>query len=59
MDVLAKKMTNEWVPTLTALAPDSGCYMSEVNIHSDHFCYQEDDLLRINSRVADFVPSLG
>ena len=30
MEILANKMTNEWVPTLAALAPEAGCYMSEV-----------------------------
>lgn len=30
MDILAKRMTDEWVPALTALAPGSGCFMNEV-----------------------------
>ncbi|MCJ1266043.1 hypothetical protein MMC22_005925 [Lobaria immixta] len=31
MKTLAKRMTDEWVPALTALAPDSGCYMNEAD----------------------------
>ncbi|KAL9047334.1 MAG: hypothetical protein Q9214_000061 [Letrouitia sp. 1 TL-2023] len=31
MEAAAWRMTNEWVPMLTALAPDSGCYMSEAD----------------------------
>ena len=30
MQVLANKMTNEWVPVLSALAPSAGAYMNEV-----------------------------
>lgn len=30
MKNLASRMTDEWVPALTALAPGSGCYMNEV-----------------------------
>jgi hypothetical protein len=35
MKILADRMTNEWVPILTELTPDSGCYMSEArrNVH--------------------------
>jgi len=33
MKVAADKMTNEWVPALAALAPESGCYMNEVSYH--------------------------
>ncbi|CDM36385.1 FAD-binding, type 2 [Penicillium roqueforti FM164] len=29
MKTLADRMTTKWVPILTALSPDSGCYMSE------------------------------
>lgn len=36
MKTLAKRMTDEWVPALTALAPDSGCYMNEVSIRRPH-----------------------
>nr|ANM86569.1 putative FAD oxidase [Cladonia uncialis subsp. uncialis]AUW31352.1 putative isoamyl alcohol oxidase [Cladonia uncialis subsp. uncialis] len=33
MENLATQMTNKWVPSLTALAPESGCYMSEADPH--------------------------
>nr|ABQ01445.1 isoamyl alcohol oxidase [Penicillium griseofulvum] len=31
MKTLANKMTTKWVPLLTDLSPDSGCYMSEAD----------------------------
>ena len=31
MAISAKKMTEKWVPALADVAPDSGCYMSEVS----------------------------
>ncbi|KAJ5506052.1 FAD linked oxidase N-terminal [Penicillium expansum] len=31
MKILADKMTTKWVPILTALSPESGCYMSEAD----------------------------
>ena len=41
MKVLAKKMTDEWVPALAKLAPQSGCYMSEVSSHVYLSCMSE------------------
>ena len=54
MDILAKKMTDEWVPTLTALAPDSGCYMSEVKFHYNNSSDKDYDLRMTPSPVADY-----
>ncbi|EAW11671.1 FAD-dependent oxidoreductase [Aspergillus clavatus NRRL 1] len=31
MKTLADRMTSKWVPILTALSPDSGCYMNEAD----------------------------
>ena len=35
MKTLATRMTNEWVPALATLAPQAGCYLSEV-IPTEH-----------------------
>lgn len=37
MAISAKRMTEEWVPKLAAVAPNSGCYMSEVTAHAEEF----------------------
>jgi len=37
MAVNAKKMTEKWVPSLAALTPGAGCYLSEVGSDSPIF----------------------